>query len=112
MIKLNKAYILILPPTKTFVSGGKEKKQWFVRLPRGVNEYSWGEGGEEGEEFGKSVKCEYLLWSCPLGVDEVAGRSLKEVCREKPVGMKVWQAELSMFKGWGDQSEIIDQERK
>jgi hypothetical protein len=50
------AYILILPPDKTFVAGGKEKKQWFVRLPRGVDEYTWGEGGEEGEEFGKSVK--------------------------------------------------------
>lgn len=90
------SYILILPPSKTFVSGGKEKKQWFVRLPRGVDEYTWGEGGEEGEEFGKSVK---------------TGRSLKEVCREKPIGMKVWQTELSMFKGWGDQSEIKDQER-
>jgi hypothetical protein len=55
------AYILILPPSKTFVSGGKEKKQWFVRLPRGVDEYTWGEGGEEGEEFGKSVKSVYTV---------------------------------------------------
>ena len=60
-IELITAYILILPPSKTFVSGGKEKKQWFVRLPRGVDEYMWGEGGEEGEEFGKSVKSEYTL---------------------------------------------------
>ena len=60
-IELIVAYILILPPSKTFVSGGKEKKQWFVRLPRGVDEYTWGEGGEEGEEFGKSVKSEYTL---------------------------------------------------
>jgi hypothetical protein len=29
---------------------------------------------------------------------------LKEVCREKPKGVKVWQTELSMFKGWGQQS--------
>jgi hypothetical protein len=46
-----------------------------------------------------------------VGTDHAAGRSLKEVCREKPVGVKVWQAELSMFKGWGDQSEIKGQER-
>lgn len=58
------AYILILPPTNSrslaFVGGGKEKKQWFVRLPRGVDEYTWGQGGEEGEEYGRSVKSENL----------------------------------------------------
>lgn len=61
------AYILILPPTNSrslaFVGGGKEKKQWFVRLPRGVDEYTWGEKGEEGEEYGRSVKS---LFPCSL----------------------------------------------
>lgn len=42
----------------TFGTGGKEKKQWFVRLPRGVDEYPWGDGGEEGDEYGRSVKSE------------------------------------------------------
>lgn len=112
MIELMGAYILILPPAKTFVSGGKEKKQWFVRLPRGVDEYTWGEGGEEGEEYGKSIKSKYTRRTYSFQTDDVAGRSLKEVCREKPIGVKVWQAELSMFKGWGDQSEIKAQERK
>lgn len=35
----------------------------------------------------------------------IAGRTLKEVCAARPPGWKVWQAELSMFKGWGEKSE-------
>lgn len=108
-IRLIQAYILILPPTNSrslsFVGEGKEKKQWFVRLPRGVDEYSWGEGGEEGEEYGKSVKSESTYREPQVRADHVAGRSLREVCRDKPPGWKVWQAELSMFKGWGEQSD-------
>jgi hypothetical protein len=75
-IELIVAYILILPPSKTFVSGGKEKKQWFVRLPRGVDEYTWGEGGEEGEEFGKSVKSVYTFLSRKKGSKLTSSRSI------------------------------------
>jgi hypothetical protein len=34
---------------------------------------------------------------------------LKEVCKEKPAGWKVWRAELSMFKGWGDKNQDKDE---
>lgn len=27
------------------------------------------------------------------------------MCREKPDGCKIWQTELSMFKGWGETRE-------
>jgi hypothetical protein len=40
-----------------------------------------------------------------FGADWRADRTLKEICRDKPPGWKVWQAELSMFTGWGDKHE-------
>lgn len=42
------------------------------------------------------------------GLTIVAGRTLKEVCEEKPEGVKVWQTELSMFKGWGQKDKDKD----
>ncbi|RXK42052.1 DNA ligase D, 3'-phosphoesterase domain-containing protein [Tremella mesenterica] len=91
----NHSYILIHQPDSrlgsSYKAGGKEKKTWFVRLPRGVEGYPWGEGGEEGKEFGRSVK---------------SGLTLRQVCRQKPAGMGLWQAELSTFKGWQDVDEL------
>ena len=56
----SKAYILILPTanriSQTMMRDGREKKTWFISLPRGIQGYPWGNGGEEGEESGRSVK--------------------------------------------------------
>ena len=58
-------YILILSPGKswgpTFSSDGRIKKTWIIRLPKGVEGYPWGRGGEEGDESGRSVKSEPLI---------------------------------------------------
>jgi hypothetical protein len=32
----------------------------------------------------------------------VAGRTFKEVCSARPEKAKLWQTELSMFAGWGE----------
>lgn len=41
-----------------YFRSGKTKTNWFIGLPRGIEGYSWGEGGEEGEQYGRSVKSE------------------------------------------------------
>lgn len=56
------AYILVLPPGRpmslAYGKDGQEKKTWFIRLPRGIDDYSWDHEGEEGEKYGRSVKSE------------------------------------------------------
>ncbi|TYJ52676.1 hypothetical protein B9479_006725 [Cryptococcus floricola] len=57
---VNNSYILVLSSNtygKTVISSdGKEKKTWFISLPRGVNEYPWDRGGQDGDFYGRSVK--------------------------------------------------------
>jgi hypothetical protein len=43
-----------------FSSVGVEKRTWLIKLPRGIDYYEWGEGGEEGVESGRSVKSERI----------------------------------------------------
>ncbi|GFZ43441.1 hypothetical protein JCM24511_01161 [Saitozyma sp. JCM 24511] len=87
----NHSFILILladnPLSTGYLSGGRKKDSWIIRLPKGVEGYSWGKGGEEGDESGRSVK---------------TGRTFKEVCSARPERAKLWQTELSMFAGWGE----------
>lgn len=92
----NHSYILILPTanriSQTMLRDGREKKTWFISLPRGIQGYPWGKGGEEGEESGRSVK---------------SGLTLREVCRQRPVGKRMWQAELAAFAGWSDRVDEL-----
>lgn len=107
------AYILILPSSsslsRSYAPDGREKKQWFIRLPRGVEEHSWGPGGEEGEQYGRSVKSESCQSVFVVGAKDntqmTAGRTFKEVCSARPARMVLWQTELSMFAGWGDTAD-------
>ena len=73
---LTAAYILIQSPQNAFSSSfaktGRQKINWFISLPKGVQGYSWGEGGEEGEEFGRSVKSE--LGIGPPGETDGSGK--------------------------------------
>jgi hypothetical protein len=59
---------------------------------------------------GEASKVGLISRHMVASADLLAGRTLKEVCRDRPAGWKVWQAELSMFKGWGasagEQSEV------
>lgn len=56
----NHSFILVLsrdPNKYSNVSPeGKEKKTWFITLPRGVDGYPWDKGGEDGSFYGRSVK--------------------------------------------------------
>lgn len=54
-------FALVLPRTRPrqFKHGGKEKREWLLRLPKGVEEYSWGADGEDGPLYGRSVKSQY-----------------------------------------------------
>jgi len=57
---LSLAYILIQSPqnsfSSSFASSGRQKVSWFIALPKGVQGYTWGADGEEGEKYGRSVK--------------------------------------------------------
>ncbi|WVQ71339.1 hypothetical protein IAR50_000867 [Cryptococcus sp. DSM 104548] len=57
---INNSYILVLSSKtygKTVISDdGKEKKTWFISLPRGVSEYPWDKGGQDSDFYGRSVK--------------------------------------------------------
>ena len=54
------AYILVLAAAnsrqQTFSAGGKEKRNWMLKLPRHVARYDWDRGGEDGTFWAKSVK--------------------------------------------------------
>ncbi|AAW42055.1 hypothetical protein CNBC7140 [Cryptococcus deneoformans B-3501A] len=56
----NHSFILVLSsnPYKynTVSLEGKEKKTWFISLPRGVDSYPWDQGGEDGDFYGRSIK--------------------------------------------------------
>lgn len=56
----NHSFILVLSsnPNKysTVSLEGKEKKTWFISLPRGVDSYPWDQGGEDGDYYGRSIK--------------------------------------------------------
>lgn len=73
------AFILILladnPLSTGYLSGGRKKDSWIIRLPKGVEGYSWGKGGEEGDESGRSVKSESDLFRFSVArMDEDRGR--------------------------------------
>ncbi|CAD6581527.1 MAG: hypothetical protein TREMPRED_003017 [Tremellales sp. Tagirdzhanova-0007] len=88
------AFVLLLPRGKpispSYGRDGREKKTWFIRLPRGIEGYSWGPDGEEGEAYGRSVK---------------TGRTLKEVCAQSSTPSRLWDNEVKDFAGWGDKAE-------
>nr|KIR87553.1 DNA ligase D, 3'-phosphoesterase domain-containing protein [Cryptococcus tetragattii IND107] len=56
----NHSFILVLSSDPNKYSNispeGKEKKTWFITLPRGVDGYPWDQGGEDGSFYGRSVK--------------------------------------------------------
>jgi hypothetical protein len=91
---------------KKFSSTGRQKVNWFISLPRGVQGYAWGEGGEEGDEHGRSVKSGLCLSLMIRMLTPSAGRTLREVCaaRERIV---TFQSEQERFGGWaGDVIEV------
>ncbi|WWC96621.1 DNA ligase D, 3'-phosphoesterase domain-containing protein [Kwoniella sp. B9012] len=84
-------FILVLASSNkhTFSSSGQIKKNWFLRLPREVDEYLWDQGGEEGDFWGSSVK---------------TGRTLKEVTEGYVKRPERWEKEEERFKNWfGDE---------
>ncbi|WWD05389.1 hypothetical protein V865_003465 [Kwoniella europaea PYCC6329] len=84
-------FILVLASSNkhTFSSSGQIKKNWFLRLPREVDEYPWDKGGEEGDFWGRSVK---------------TGRTLKEVTEGYVKRPERWEREEERFKNWfGDE---------
>ncbi|WVR05563.1 DNA ligase D, 3'-phosphoesterase domain-containing protein [Kwoniella sp. DSM 27419] len=85
-------FILILSAsskTAALSSNGKVKKTWFLRLPKGVDEYPWDRGGEEEGHWGVSVK---------------TGRTLKQVCAGYTARPERWKCEEERFKSWfGDE---------
>nr|KIR48603.1 DNA ligase D, 3'-phosphoesterase domain-containing protein [Cryptococcus bacillisporus CA1280] len=66
----NHSFILVLSSDPNKYSNvspeGKEKKTWFITLPRGVDGYPWDQGGEDGSFYGRSVK---------------SGMTFQQVCR-------------------------------
>nr|XP_019000095.1 uncharacterized protein I203_07253 [Kwoniella mangroviensis CBS 8507]OCF63556.1 hypothetical protein I203_07253 [Kwoniella mangroviensis CBS 8507] len=87
----NHHFILVLASSNrhTFSSSGQIKKNWFLRLPREVDEYLWDQGGEEGDFWGRSVKTE---------------RTLKEVTEGYVKRPERWEREEERFKHWfGDE---------
>ncbi|XAO23598.1 hypothetical protein I312_102378 [Cryptococcus bacillisporus CA1280] len=71
----NHSFILVLSSDPNKYSNvspeGKEKKTWFITLPRGVDGYPWDQGGEDGSFYGRSVKSGMTfqqVYSSPLGL--------------------------------------------
>lgn len=54
----HKEFVLVLPRDRPrrFKRSGVEQREWLLRLPKGVNNYSWGDEGEEGSQYGPSIK--------------------------------------------------------
>lgn len=79
LIKRVLAFILVLSsnPNKysTVSLEGKEKKTWFISLPRGVDSYPWDQGGEDGDFYGRSIKSE-----CSFHVPSSSFPSLRSFC--------------------------------
>ncbi|OXG52319.1 DNA ligase D, 3'-phosphoesterase domain-containing protein [Cryptococcus neoformans] len=75
----NHSFILVLssnPNKSSTVSlEGKEKKTWFISLPRGVDSYPWDQGGEDGDYYGRSIKSE-----CSFHLPSSSFPSLRSFC--------------------------------
>lgn len=68
------------PGHDLYKSTGEPKKEWFLRLPPGVDGPDWGWEGEEGLTYGRSVKCKYHQPVYCVAFDTPAGRTMAEVC--------------------------------